>query len=124
MRLRLAAFIASAVAATVAAGAAAPAAHACNTSYWNLGCATYSPSTGRTGTDLCCSVNEAVNSTFNTYETVLAIKTTAGGSWLGSALLYYDWTWYTTVASANSDKVGCYNHHTGPMFVNCRHFNY
>jgi hypothetical protein len=122
MKLRLAlaaAGVAAAVAA--AAGIAVPAAQACG---WNLGCQTYSPGSGNTGTDLCCSVNEAVNSTFNTYETVLAIRTRAGGGWFGSTLLYYDWTWYTTVDNANSDKVGCYNHHTGSMFVNCRHFNY
>ncbi len=111
--------VATAVAA--ATGVAVTDAHACS---WNLGCQTYSPGSGNTGTDLCCSANEAVNSTFNTYETVLAIKTTSSGSWFGSTLLYYNWIWYTTVDNANSDKVGCYNHHTGSMFVNCRHFNY
>lgn len=123
MKLRLALFVIVFGAAVAATGIAAPAAQACS-SYWNLGCQTYSAGSGRTGTDLCCSVNEAVNSTFNTYDTVLAIKTRSGGSWFGSALLYYDWSWYTTVDNANSDKVGCYNHHTGSMFVNCRHFNY
>jgi hypothetical protein len=121
MKLRVALSLAAIALAAAVAGIATPMAFGCS---WNLGCQTYSPSTGATGTDLCCSVNEAVHSTFNTYDTVLAIKTRAGGSWFGSTLLYYDWSWYTTVDNANSDKVGCYNHHTGSMFVNCRHFNY
>ena len=50
--------------------------------------------------------------------------TTAGGSWEDSVLLYYNDTWLTYVVHAGSDKVGCYNHHTGTMFVNCRHYNY
>lgn len=108
-------------AAALSAGASPSKALACG---WNLGCQTYAPSTGSTGTDLCCSVNEAVQSTFNTYDTVLAIKTRAGGGWFGSQLLYYNTIWYTAVDNAGSDKVGCYNHHTGSMFVNCKHFNY
>lgn len=122
MRLRLAIVVLVLMAVTaVVVGIATPSAAACG---WNLGCQTYSPGEGRTGTDLCCSVNEAINSTFDTHDTVLAIKTRSGGSWFGSQLLYYNSTWYTTVDSAGSDKVGCYNHHTGSMFVNCRHFNY
>lgn len=121
MKLRLTLFVVVLATVAVATSIAVPAAGACG---WNLGCQTYSPGAGSTGTDLCCSVNEAVNSTFNTYDTVQAIKTRAGGSWFGSTLLYYDWTWYTTVDNAGSDKVGCHNHHTGSMFVNCRQFNY
>jgi hypothetical protein len=125
MKLRLVLFLtAAALAATVAGSVGASTALACNTSYWNLGCQFYSPHEGHTGTDLCCSADEAVNSTFDTFDTVEAIMTTAGGSWEDKVLLYYDDTWYTVVYHAGSDKVGCYNHHTGTMFVNCRHFDW
>lgn len=111
---------ATAATTTVGAGAAL----ACDTSYWNLGCQYYSPGERHTATDFCCSEDEAIHSTFSTYETIQAIVTTSGGTIRYDQLLYYDTTWYTWVVSAGSDKVGCRNHHTGTMFANCRHFNY
>lgn len=125
MKLRLVLFLtAAALAATVAGSVGAGAALACDTSYWNLGCHFYSPQEGYTGTDFCCSADEAVHSTFDTYTTVKAIMTTAGGTWEDTFILPYNETWYTTVHHAGSDKVGCQNQHTGTMFVNCRHFDW
>jgi hypothetical protein len=96
-------------------------AFACDTGYWNIGCQSYSPTEGHSAYQFGPDSSEWTYSTFTTYDTVLMISTTAGGSWTSSGTTTYGVPFYFMSAS---DKVGCYNHHTGSMWVNCRHNNY
>ncbi len=116
-------FVAIAAAAIAAAGPGASSAHACS-AYWNVpvgnACQYYSPSEGHTETQICCSSRETTHSTFDTYSTVLHIWTTAGGGWISSSTMSYNSKVFWNGLDG-SDKVGCYNHHTGTMYVNCHH---
>jgi hypothetical protein len=120
MKGRLSLALAVLAACVVAAGVTPSFASACDTNFWNLGCQFYSPSEGHTGTQFCCSRNEVVQATFDTYDTVLVIATTSGGTWKGSTTICYNCA-NDFLDLNSSDKAGCYNHHTGTMFVNCRH---
>lgn len=86
----------------------------------NIGCQFYSPREGHSAYQFGPYVSEWVNSTFDTYSTVLVMSTTAGGSWTESSTITYNQNYIFFQAS---DKVGCYNHHTGTMYVNCRHYD-
>lgn len=122
--------LATLVAAVFAAGVAGfapPRAAACDTSYWTVGCQYYSPSEGHTVTAVCCGSLQTTYSTCDTFTTDRHIWTTAGGSWYSANTLtcspassaqWDHWQVMTT-----TDKLGCYNHHTGTMFINCREYS-
>jgi hypothetical protein len=122
MRSRLLLLVATlaAVAAT-SASIGTQSALACDTSFWNISSEYYTPTEGHTCTAFCCSIHERVNSTFDPYDTVLVILTTAGGSWISSNTMGYNGTTYLYAEHTQGEKVGCYNHHTGTQWVNCRH---
>jgi hypothetical protein len=101
--------------AAVAGVRAAPAA-ACA---WNIGCEFYSPTEGHTAAQFGPSASEGVGASWDTYSSFLAIATTTGGTWRDSATVYNSPNGYAF--SIITDKYGCYNHHTGTMWVNCEH---
>lgn len=103
------------------AGAHATPAYACDTSYWNIGCQYYSPSEGHTAYQFGPGGGETVWASWDTFDTFLAIATTAGGTWQGSATVYNPPNGFRFTIIV--DKYGCYNHHTGTMWVNCRHYD-
>jgi hypothetical protein len=108
-------------AAATAAGAGAETASACDTSYWTVGCHYYSPQTGDTRTQLGGSVFNTTHATFSPYDTTRHIWTTAGGKWLGAnTVVNGGWVHWGTQHS--DDKLGCFNHHTGTQWVNCREY--
>jgi hypothetical protein len=120
MRFRLVILLAAIVGALAASAlVGVGVAQACDANFWNIGCQFYSPSEGHSASEFCCSTSEGVYSTFDTYSTVLAITTTSGGSWVDSYPICYGCSieWYPA-----SSKVGCYNNHSGTMYVNCRHY--
>lgn len=126
MRRRIVVLLASLVAAAgVSLSVGTGIASACDTNWWNLGCQFYSPAEGHTGTEFCCSASECVYSTFDTtnFLRIKYILTTAGGSWLNSVATGYATTFCFTAQNPGSDKVGCYNHNSGTLWVNCRHYN-
>jgi hypothetical protein len=100
---------------------AEPALAACDTNYWNLGCQFYSPQEGHTGYQFGPGGGEAVYASWDTFQTFLAIATTSGGTWQGSATVYNSPNGFRFTVI--TDKYGCYNHHTGTMFMNCRHYD-
>jgi hypothetical protein len=110
-------FLAALVSALVFAAISPADAYACDTTWWNIGCQFYSPHTGHSAAEFA-GFGEDIYATFDTYSTVLAIRITSGGSWLDSATMPYG---ARTYFYPGYDKVGCYNHHTGTMWVNCRH---
>jgi hypothetical protein len=110
-------FMAILVSGLALAAFSADSAYACDTSFWNIGCQFYSPHEGHSAAEFA-GFGEDIYATFDTYSTVLAIRTTTGGSWIDSATMPYGAKAYFY---PGYDKVGCYNHHTGTMFVNCRH---
>jgi hypothetical protein len=124
MRERTVVLLASLVAAAaVSLSVGTGTASACDTGWWNIGCEYYSPAEGHTKTEFCCSASECVNATFDTFLRVKYILTTAGGSWLDSVATGYNSTFCFQTQNPGSDKVGCYNHNGGTMWVNCRHYN-
>jgi hypothetical protein len=127
MRKRIVVLLASLIAAagvSLSVGTSVASA-ACDTNWWNLGCQFYSPAEGHTGTEFCCSASESVYSTFDTtnFLRIKYILTTAGGSWLNSVATGNGSTFTFTAQNPGSDKVGCYNHNSGTLWVNCRHYN-
>lgn len=104
-----------------AVGARATPAYACDTSYWNIGCQYYSPSEGHTAYQFPPGGGEAVYASWDTFDTFLAIATTAGGTWQDTATVYNAPNGFRFTII--TDKYGCYNHHTGIMFVNCSHYD-
>jgi hypothetical protein len=126
MRKRIVVLLASLIAAAgVSLSVGTSVAFACDTNFWNLGCQFYSPAEGHTGTEFCCSASESVYSTFDTtnFLRIKYILTTAGGSWLNSVATGNGSTFTFTAQHPGSDKVGCYNHNSGTLWVNCRHYN-
>lgn len=122
MRVRLALFLVVLAAGTAAAvGPAASTAFACG-SYWNIpvgnACQYYTPSEAHAET----TFGGLLETTLATHELshLQHYMTTAGGTWIGSETVPYNsplrWE-----QQANSDKVGCRNHHTVTVFVNCHH---
>jgi hypothetical protein len=110
-------FTATLVSGLVLAAFSAQGAYACDTNWWNISCKFYAPHEGHSAAEFV-GFGEDIYATFDTYSTLLAIRTTSGGSWIQSATMpsgakAYFYPGY--------DKVGCYNHHTGTMWVNCRH---
>jgi hypothetical protein len=127
MRRWLSLAIAVAAALTVGVTFGVSSALACDTNYWNVSCSTYAAHTGVTKTQFGTDLKQTVYTTWDTYNSVEGLETTADGTWRFADLLgpsgppgsAYDYM-YTY---ATTDKVGCYNHHTGSMFVNCRHYD-
>ena len=105
----------------VAGGLAAPAARACDTSYWTVGCQFYSPSEGHTRTQLGLSGFNSTHFTFDTFANSRMIWTTASGTWRGSELLPSN-TWAHWHTGATNDKFGCFNPNGGTEWVNCREY--
>ena len=104
-----------------AVGIGADAAAACDTSYWTVGCRYYSPQTGDTRTQLGLSAFNTTHAIFSPYDTTRHIWTSAGGMWLGAnTVVNGGWVHWGTQHS--DDKLGCFNHHTGTQWVNCREY--
>jgi hypothetical protein len=103
------------------AGVQAAPAFACDTNYWNIGCQFYSSHEGHTANQFGPGGGEAVYASWDTYDSFLAIATTSGGSWQGTATVYNSPNGFRFTVI--TDKYGCYNHHTGTMYVNCRHYD-
>jgi hypothetical protein len=113
--------VAAVFAVVTAVGVNADTAAACDTSYWTVGCHYYSPQTGDTRTQLGLSAFNTTHATFSTYDTTRHIWTTAGGTWLGAnTVVYGGWVHWGT--QHGDDKLGCFNHHTGTQWVNCREY--
>jgi hypothetical protein len=111
-------FVVAACASTSFVGARATAAWAsCS---WNIGCEFYSPQEGHTAFQFTKYPDEIVYASWDTYSSFLAIATTAAGSWRDQATVYNSPNGYRFFIF--TDKYGCYNHHTGTMWVNCEHF--
>jgi hypothetical protein len=121
MQRRLLLFLAVAASLLVATAFGAGSARACDTSYWTVGCQFYSPSEGHTATKVCCSTFQSAYSTFDTFTTIKLILTTAGGRWLAADIVGNGGVDHFSSPN-NDDKVGCFNHHTGTMWVNCRRY--
>lgn len=122
MRLRLSILlVVLGAGATISLGPATSAAFACG-SYWNIpvgnACQYYTPSEAH------------AESTFGgLQETSLATHeldalqhylTQANGSWIGAQTVPYNTPAFWS-EDFLSDKVGCRNHHTVTVFVNCHH---
>jgi hypothetical protein len=109
----LAGLAASLVVASTPRGAAA----ACS---WNIGCEFYSPQEGHTAFQFTQYPDEIVGASWDTYASFLAIATTSAGTWKDQATVYNSPNSYRFFIF--TDKYGCYNHHTGTMWVNCKHY--
>jgi len=104
-------------AATTLLGAGADSAEACA---WNIGCQFYSPAEGHTALQFTQYPDEIVGASWDTYDSFLAIATTSSGTWKDQATVYSSPNSYRFFIF--TDKYGCYNHHTGTMWVNCKHY--
>lgn len=106
-------------------GAVAGNALACDTNYWNIpsgvGCKFYSSGQGHSEYEFGDPDDESLFASWDTYSSVKFFATTAGGSWTGSVVVIGSPNGYRFTHSF--DKVGCHNHHTGTMWVNCRHYD-
>ena len=112
------------ISAAVWAGPGAGVATACDLTYWNIpggnGCQYYTSGEANTVDAYDFYLNELMRSTWDTYDSIHFISTTSGGSWTQT---------YTCVRAGRDCtiiwdpdvKVGCHNHHTGTMWVNCHH---
>jgi len=109
--------VAAMAAATTLLGAGADSAEACA---WNIGCQFYSPAEGHTALQFTQYPDEIVGASWDTYDSFLAIATTSSGTWKDQATVYSSPNSYRFFIF--TDKYGCYNHHTGTMWVNCKHY--
>ena len=77
-----------------------------------------------TGRTHCLPVHEVsdevVYASWDTYSSFLAIATTSSGAWRDQSTVYNSPNGYRFFIF--TDKYGCYNHHTGTMWINCEHF--
>lgn len=96
-------------------------AQACDTSYWTVGCQYYSSAEGHTVSQACCGAQFTIYSTFDTYTYLKYIVTTSGGSWV-SADVETSGIWLHLYSNTTTNKLGCYNHNGGTMWVNCREY--
>ncbi|HEX6700599.1 MAG TPA: hypothetical protein VF101_07695 [Gaiellaceae bacterium] len=116
-RLLLLFCIASIVTSLAAASVPRSASAACA---WNIGCEFHSPQEGHTALQFTQYPDEIVEASWDTYSSFLAIATTSGGTWKDQATVYNSPNNYRFFIF--TDKYGCYNHHTGTMWVNCKHY--
>ena len=110
-------FVVVACAASSLVGANASPAWACS---WNIGCQYYSPQEGHTAFQFTKYPDEVVYASWDTYSSFLAIATTSSGAWRDQSTVYNSPNGYRFFIF--TDKYGCYNHHTGTMWINCEHF--
>jgi hypothetical protein len=114
----MAVFLAAVVALVALVGARAAPANACA---WNIGCQFYSSHEGHTAFQFTGSPGESVHASWDSYSSFLAIATTSEGTWQDQATVYNSPNGYRFFIF--TDKYGCYNHHTGTMWVNCEHID-
>jgi hypothetical protein len=122
MKIRISLFITALFGGlAVIAGPGASVAQACG-SYWNIpvgnACQYYTPSEAHAETTF--SLLTETSRATHELSHLQHYLTRANGSWIGSDTVAYGVSYYWYQQSFN-DKVGCRNHHSVTVYVNCHH---